>query len=639
MLEQVVATNGTAEALNRLGIAALARQDAQAALPLLQAAHALSPEPRIAHNCAVALVDTGRAPEALALARATLTRDRGYLPGHALLAGLLERTGDAQGASDVLALWAERALDARDDAQLAQALAALDAVRTPPRDPLLLANLLRVAGREADARRIVARRLADRPADLGAKLTAAMTRLAIVHASDAEIDERRRRYAEELAGVGEQVATAAPDALRDALPMVGKAKPFFLAYQGRDDRALQATYGRAIARIRSVADVPALPARREARARIRVGVASRYLHLHSVSKLYAGWIERLDRRRFEVVVYHLGRTRDAMCERFARAAARFESGERPVNAWAARIAADAPDVLLYPELGMDEIAIQLACHRLAPVQCVTWGHPVTTGLPHMDYFLSSALMEPPEGDAHYTEALVRLPNLSIAYEPLPVRTGLLTRAQLGLRDSATVYVCCQSLFKYLPGDDRVLTELARRVPDAQFLFIGDATQPPARVFAERLRRAFAGQRLSFERHVAIRPPVPFEQFASFVGLGDVYLDSIGWSGGNTTLEALACDLPVVTMPTALMRGRHSAAILAQMDVRETIAPSLDGYVAIAASLAERERRAEMRARIAGARARLYGDTTPVRALECFFEQALARALDGAREPALHEAAA
>ena len=66
----------------------------------------------------------------------------------------------------------------------------------------------------------------------------------------------------------------------------------------------------------------------------------------------------------------------------------------------------------------------------------------------------------------------------------------------------------------------------------------------------------------------------------------MYLDSIGWSGGNTTLEALAYDLPVVTMPTDMMRGRHSAAILRHIGLGDRITESVDGYVRLAIDLAD-----------------------------------------------------
>lgn len=54
-----------------------------------------------------------------------------------------------------------------------------------------------------------------------------------------------------------------------------------------------------------------------------------------------------------------------------------------------RIQAWSLDVLVYPEIGMDPVAFFLAFARLAPVQAVWWGHPDTTGIPTIDYFISS----------------------------------------------------------------------------------------------------------------------------------------------------------------------------------------------------------------------------------------------------------
>ena len=81
------------------------------------------------------------------------------------------------------------------------------------------------------------------------------------------------------------------------------------------------------------------------------------------------------------------------------------------------------------------------------MQCNSWGHPDTSGFPTLDYYLSSDLMEPPDGQDHYTERLVRLPNLSIYYEPIDLQPVALDRADLGLRSTATVYWCGQSLLQ------------------------------------------------------------------------------------------------------------------------------------------------------------------------------------------------
>ncbi len=135
--------------------------------------------------------------------------------------------------------------------------------------------------------------------------------------------------------------------------------------------------------------------------RIRVGIVSGFFQDHTIYRLFLeGWLAEIDRNRFEVSAFHTGRVSDAVTERCAATADRFICGLNSPAAWRASVSATLPHVLLYPELGMDPIAARLAGQRLAPVQCVSWGHPQTSGLPTMDYFLSADLMEPPE--AHHT---------------------------------------------------------------------------------------------------------------------------------------------------------------------------------------------------------------------------------------------
>ena len=104
---------------------------------------------------------------------------------------------------------------------------------------------------------------------------------------------------------------------------------------------------------------------------------------------------------------------------------------------------------------------------------------------------------------------------------------------------------------------------------------------------------------------------------------DVMLDSIEWSGGNTTLESLAQDLPVVTVETALMRGRVSGGMLRMMGLPETVAGSVDDYVALAVRMArDAEFRAAIKSRVARDKNRLYRDHASIAALEDFIERAV-----------------
>jgi predicted O-linked N-acetylglucosamine transferase (SPINDLY family) len=259
------------------------------------------------------------------------------------------------------------------------------------------------------------------------------------------------------------------------------------------------------------------------------------------------------------------------------------------------------------------------------VQCATWGHPQTSGLPTIDYFLSSDLMEPEDGAAYYTETLVRLPNLSVSYTPLQTAPLTLDRARLSATEADTLYISCQSIFKYLPKYDFIFPRIALLAPRGKFLFICRTLDPARQRFEERLLLAFRDCGLDYTNHVVFCQPLPFDQFAGFLRMGDVFLDSIGWSGCNTTLEALDVDLPVVTLPIGAMRGRHSGAILEMMGVTQGIATSAEDYIVKAAALADPRLRQGYREQIRANKSRLFGDVTPIRALEDFLRDAVKRA--------------
>jgi predicted O-linked N-acetylglucosamine transferase (SPINDLY family) len=258
------------------------------------------------------------------------------------------------------------------------------------------------------------------------------------------------------------------------------------------------------------------------------------------------------------------------------------------------------------------------------VQCCSWGHPVTSGFPTIDYFISSDLMEPAGAAAHYSEQLIRLPNLSICYEPAAVPALAIDRAEFGLRESAVVYWCAQSLPKYLPQYDGVFARIATEVPDCQFTFIefgGGAGV--TELFRARLQRAFGAVGLDAGNHCVFLPRLAPDRFVAAIGLSDVVLDSIGWSGCNSILEGLVHNLPIVTLAGELMRGRHAAAILQMMEVGGTTAGSVEAYVSIAAQLGrDKARRIAISAEIAANKHRLYRDRDCILALEAFLDAAV-----------------
>ena len=107
------------------------------------------------------------------------------------------------------------------------------------------------------------------------------------------------------------------------------------------------------------------------------------------------------------------------------------------------------------------------------------------------------------------------------------------------------------------------------------------------------------------------------------------LDTLFWSGGNTSLDALASGLPVVTLPGPFMRARQTAGMLRLMGCDDMIARDADHYVELATVLAQPDRRADASARILAAADRLFDRLEPIRALEDFLESAARPALENA----------
>ena len=95
---------------------------------------------------------------------------------------------------------------------------------------------------------------------------------------------------------------------------------------------------------------------------------------------------------------------------------------------------------------------------------------------------------------------------------------------------------------------------------------------------------------------------------------DVMLDTLHWSGGNTSLDALAAGLPIVTHPGRFLRGRQSAAMLRTIGLPQLVATESSGVARTAMEVAN-EPAAAIRTQIARERGLLFDRQEPVTALE------------------------
>ncbi|MEM8827916.1 MAG: tetratricopeptide repeat protein [Cyanobacteria bacterium P01_G01_bin.19] len=464
-----------------------------------------------------------------------------------------------------------------------------------------------------------------------AKLGITINQLPIIYSSVAEIKIKRKNYQQHLHELAQSYKIAEPKKLKEAVKAVGALQPFYLAYQGLNDRELQQTYGEMLVHLMSHGypqwsqplPIPHL----EVNEKIRIGFVSRFFYDHSNWKIpIKGWIENLDRSEFELFAYHTNINRDRKTIRAAKEFDRFIQGLHTFEHWGQLIQNDKLHILIFPEFGMDPITLKLGCLRLAPIQITSWGHPQTSGLPTIDYYLSSDLMETENAEEHYTEKLVRLPNLSIYYTPLAIETKAISKKDIDIAENEIMFWCCQSLFKYLPNHDDVFPRIATELAKCKFVFI-EAPQGESvtEVFRQRLNLTFQEFGLNYQDYCIFLPRMDTQTFASTAAMADIFLDSIGWSGCNSTLESIAQNIPVVTIPGELMRGRHSMAILKMMGIEETIASSKEEYVQLAVRLGrDTQYRQNISQLINQNKHKLYGDLEPIRALEEFLLQAVGK---------------
>jgi predicted O-linked N-acetylglucosamine transferase (SPINDLY family) len=443
--------------------------------------------------------------------------------------------------------------------------------------------------------------------------------LPIIYDSQDEISFHRQRFITGLQGLIQQTSLETHKEQKNALGGIGSFTNFYLSYQAQNDIELQRQYGKLVHKIMAanytkwIAPLSMPPLKEN--HKIRIGYASTYLHSYSGTLWLTGWLRHCDRQSFEIYCYYTGNASDAVTEEFQNYSDKFSHIPYNLEAACEQIIADKLHILVFPEIGMDPLTMQIAGLRLAPVQCTAWGHPVTSGLPTIDYFLSSELMEPENAQEHYSEKLIRFPNIGVSYPKPYIPPLIKTRSDFQLRDDAIIYLCCQAPFKYLPQYDWILVEIARRVPQAQFVFLrGGLLQP-------RLKRAFAAIGLNSEDYCVFLSIPERLDYLMINLLSDIYLDTLSWSGGNTSLEAIACNLPIVTCPGEFMRGRHSYSFLKMIDVTETIAQTEVEYVEIAVRLGlEPAWRQEIAERMYERHDRLYDDKTCVAGLEAFYKQ-------------------
>lgn len=405
-----------------------------------------------------------------------------------------------------------------------------------------------------------------------------------------DVQERRAQFESSLDKLStEQIVIVDP-----LLESCGPS--FFLAYHGLNDKDVQTRlaqfYGKACPNLLYVA--PHITQNQPLHRKRRVGFFSKFIANHSVALSFGNIVEALSKQpEFEVVLIssHDSETESiqTIYPHFAGNYIRVHPNLQPAREQVADLELD---ILLYLDIGMDPFSYFLAFARLARVQCVVGGHPVTTGIGAIDYYLSSTLMEIEDAQVHYSENLIRLP-LGVFYFSKPqLPPSPKTRVELGLPTSGRIYLCPVTLFKLHPDFDAAIEQILLRDVDGYVILVADRKYP---AWQSQLEGRFdASIAATVRARLKFIPWVsnPLD-FMRVIETSDVVLDSFHFGIGTTGIPIFAVGTPIVTRPSEFMRGRVGLFYCKLLDLLECVVDDIDSYAAKAVSIAsdpsERER--------------------------------------------------
>ena len=618
--------------LYALGVSALSDGQTKEALEFLSIAINVDPTHVEAHfslgNLMLMMGDSGRAEQSFRLALAIDPNHAGALGN---LGGLMSERGALQEAET---LW-ERSLGIEPNAApiafnlgmarvrerrwseaaslLRQSLS-LDARQ--PDAAFWLGNALMGAGHAPEARAAYEQAIKLDGGFAKARWGRAMAALPALPQSASEQLDAPAIFRSELIKLRSWVRAQRPG---DAVKAVGAQQPFYIAYINQDHRRVLGEYGQLCSGVMEKWNArPSAPAViRHAGSKFKLGIVSAHVQDHSVwHAVVRGWVEHLSSQEFELTLCYTG-TGDDEQTRWARQhVAHFVHGESGWESWARRIADSALDAIVYPEIGMDATTLRLASQRLAPLQAASWGHPITTGLPSIDVFFSAEAMEPSNAESHYTERLIRLPGIGCSYQPYGVESAAtvdLSRWGIGSHDR--LLVCAGVPNKYAPGDDAIWVDLARRCAPCKLVFFAPSYNDLGAMLSARLRRAFDAAGVPFEDAVRFLPWLPRSEFFALLDRSTAMVDTVGFSGFNTAMQAFERQTPLMAWEGPFLRGRLASGPLREMGMADWIASKPATFVAGVERLCNDKGLADqVRHRLQTERERLYGQVGSVSAL-------------------------
>lgn len=420
------------------------------------------------------------------------------------------------------------------------------------------------------------------PADLRSRWLL-MNTFPIIYKNFDQIDYFKKHFEKKLMEIEDLLSKDIIFEKEEILSTLNSCTNFYLHYQGSDITNLQKRYGAVVHKLTKYI-YPQLHKKilsNKSSKFIKVGFISSFFGEHVVSKLFKNWIIKLNKNKFKTFVYHTGSINDHITDLIKKNCFSF-SHKTNIDKVLNQIISDQLDVLIFLDIGMEPKMQILGSLKLATIQCFALGVPVTTGLKNIDYFLSGESMETDSSQKYYSEKLIKLPACSVDYDiPKKIDTNDLNHKS---EENKVIFLNLQSNYKLLPQNDHLYFEIIKKNSKCKFWFIGSKNEFISNKFKERISAMCKENDLFFDDFFVFYPQMSYQSYLRLISQSDIILDSLDWSGFNTSLDALSLDKPIVTLPSNFMRGRHTYGILKILKMDELICYSKEEYVDLSVKL-------------------------------------------------------
>lgn len=318
------------------------------------------------------------------------------------------------------------------------------------------------------------------------------------------------------------------------------------------------------------------PVTRERRAPLRIGFVSADFGRHPTAFLTLPAMEHLDRAACSIICYSDRANEDEYTARFRAASHAWRNTTNLSDEFLAlQIAHDEIDVLvdLMGHTGKRMLAF---ARQPAPLQ-VTWlGYVGTTGLTAMNGLIADRFHIRAGEEGFYTEQVLRMPHDYICFAPPPDAPPV--NPLPATTTGCVTFGCFNNAAKYSPSLLAAWASILIQVPSTQLLLKTGGIDDPA--VAARLRQFFAERGVQPSR-IVIEGWSPSAEFLTNYHRVDLALDTLPYSGGLTTCEALWMGVPVITCPGRTFAGRHSTSHLTNAGCGQFVAADLPGYIELA----------------------------------------------------------